>query len=277
MQILLNTIMLEPRRWSVPKSVTIPLIKLLPRIKEQGFDELEIWGYHLWNMSEDELSFLLKKLEEKNMKASSVGSYLTSQGGPERKGILDAARRYLSICKRLKSKRLRVFYGDRDLEKSDHIYLRFIDEVFEEILKMAQDEGVVVMAEMHTKTLVGSIQGLRRAIEKWGSYPNFGLVYQPYEFNTESALEALDVAIRYMKSVHLQNRHNGQFTGLAQGDVDYRKVLEKLASFGYDGPFVLEFTEGIAAPLKDFDCRRILSSAAKDREWLKSTWRKLNG
>jgi len=43
MQILLNTIMLEPRRWSVPKSVTIPLIKLLPRIKEQGFDELEIW------------------------------------------------------------------------------------------------------------------------------------------------------------------------------------------------------------------------------------------
>lgn len=117
MQILLNTIMLEPRRWSVPKSVTIPLIKLLPRIKEQGFDELEIWGYHLWNMSEDELSFLLKKLEEKNMKASSVGSYLTSQGGPERKGILDAARRYLSICKRLKSKRLRVFYGDRDFEK----------------------------------------------------------------------------------------------------------------------------------------------------------------
>ena len=57
-QILLNTIMLEPRRWSSPKSITTPLIKLLPEIKKAGFNELEVWGYHLWNMNEEEISSL---------------------------------------------------------------------------------------------------------------------------------------------------------------------------------------------------------------------------
>jgi len=277
MEILLNTIMLEPKRWSSPKSVSVPLIELLPEIKKAGFSELEIWGYHLWNMNERELSSLSDRLKERKMRAPSIGSYLTQQGGAEKEGILNAAGRYFSFCERLGSKRMRIFYGDRDLEKSTQDYLQFIDGVFEEILNMGEDKGIAVMTEMHEGTVIGSIEGLKRAIERWKDHPNFGLVYQPYEFTTEPALKSLKVAMGYIKSIHLQNRHKGQFTGLAEGDVDYGRILEKLASSGYNGPFVLEFTAGIATPLKDFDYRRILSCAAKDREWLESTWRELNG
>jgi len=276
MQILLNTIMLEPRRWSLPKSVTIPLIKLLPDIKEAGFNELEIWGYHIWNRNEKEISSLIEKLKLINITVPSIGSYLTQQEGSERGEILNVAKRYFYLCEKFESKRLRIFYGNKNFEESRQDYLEYIDKVFEEILKMGQDKGIIVMPEMHQGTVIGSIEGLKRAIEKWKRYSNFGVVYQPYEFKTEPALKALDVALGHIQSVHLQNRYNGHFVALSEGDVDYHQVLKKLAISNYNGPFVLEFTKGVSSSVKDFNYKNVLSSAIKDKEWLESTWRKVN-
>ena len=210
------------------------------------------------------------------MMAPSVGSYLTRQGGPEKEGILNAARRYFSICEKLKSERLRIFYGSKDFKESTQDYLQFIDGILEEILKMGQDRGIIVMPEMHGGTVIGSIKGLRRVLGIWGKNPNFGVVYQPYEFNTEPALEALDAALGHIQSVHLQNRHNDHYVALAEGNVDYHQILRKLAASGYNGPFVLEFTRGVSSSVKDFDYRDVLSSAAKDKEWIELTWREVN-
>ena len=277
MQILLNTIMLEPKRWHSPKSITVPLIKLLPDIKKAEFNELEIWGYHIWNMNEDELSSLSEELKRRNMAAPSVGSYLTEQGGSKREGIVNVAKKYFSICEKLKSKRLRLFYGNKNFEESSQEYLQFIDQVFREIFEVGQDKGIQVMPEMHEGTTIGSIEGLRRVLKRWSENPNFGVVYQPYEFKTEPALEALNVALGHIQSVHLQNRHNDHFVTLVEGNVDYRRVLKKLAISSYDGPFVLEFTAGIIPSfIEDFDYRQVLSSAARDRDWLKSTWKEVS-
>jgi len=149
--------------------------------------------------------------------------------------------------------------------------------VFREIFEVGQDKGIQVMPEMHEGTVIGSIEGLQRVLEKWGENPNFRVIYQPYEFRTEPALKALDVVSGYIQSVHLQNRHNAHFVALAEGDVDYRRVLKKLAISSYDGPFVLEFTAGIIPSfIEDFDYRQVLSSAARDRNWLKSTWKEVS-
>lgn len=269
--------MLEPKRWHSPKSITVPLIKLLPDIKRAGFNELEIWGYHIWNMKEKEISSLIEESKLRNMVVSSIGSYLTEQGNARRKEILNVAEKYFYLCQKFESKRLRIFYGSKNFEESSQDYLQFIGEVFEEIFKMGQDKGIMVMPEMHGGTVIGSIEGLRRVLERWGKNPDFGVVYQPYEFKTEPALEALDTALGHIQSVHLQNRHNGHFVALAEGDIDYRRVLKKLAISSYDGPFVLEFTAGIIPSfIEDFDYRQVLSSAARDRDWLKSTWKEVS-
>jgi len=269
--------MLEPKRWDSPKSVTVPLVKLLSDIKRAGFSELEIWGYHLWNISLDELSLLAEELRGRDMVAPSIGSYLTEQGGPKREDILSAAKRYFSICKRLESKRLRIFYGNKDFEKSSEEHLQFIDEIFEKIFKMGEDKGIKVMPEMHEGTVIGSIEGLRRVLARWDKNPGFGVVYQPYEFKTEPALAALDAALGHIQSVHLQNRHNNHFVTLAEGDIDYRQILRKLAISGYNAPFVLEFTVEITPSfIEDFDYRQVLNSAARDRDWLKSTWKEVS-
>lgn len=269
--------MLEPKRWHSPKSITVPLIKLLPDIKKAGFNELEIWGYHLWNMKEREISSLIEESKLRNMVVPSIGSYLTEQGNARRKEILNAAEKYFYLCQKFESKRLRIFYGSKNFEESSQDYLQFIDKMFEEIFKMGQDKGIMVMPEMHEKTVIGSIEGLRRVLERWGKNPDFGVVYQPYEFKTEPALEALDAALGHIQSVHLQNRHNGDLVALAEGDVDYRQVLKKLVISNYDGPFVLEFTAGITPSFtEDFDYRQVLSSAARDGNWLKSTWKEVS-
>ncbi|MBA7538721.1 hypothetical protein ES705_30998 [subsurface metagenome] len=170
-----------------------------------------------------------------------------------------------------------MFYGSKNFEESSQDYLQFVDKVFEEISKMGQEKGIMVMPEMHKGTVIGSIEGFKRAIEKWKRYPNFGVVYQPYEFKTEPALEVLDIALGHIKSVHLQNRFNGHFVALAEGDVDYRRVLKKLAISNYNGPFVLEFTAGIIpSPTEDFNYRNVLKSAAKDRDWLKLVWKQVS-
>lgn len=277
MDILLNTIMLEPRRWASSKLITTPLIELLPAIRKAGFKKLEIWGYHLWDMDEEKFSLLSEKLMEENMVVPSIGSYLTHQGDSRKEGILSAAKRYFSICEKLRSKRLRIFYGSKDFKESSQGYRQFIDDVFGEILKMGQDRGIKIMAEMHGGTVIGDIEGLERVIDKWRDFPNFGLVYQPYEFKTEPALKALNASLGHIQSVHIQNRRNGNFTGLAEGDVDYRRILNKLASSCYGGPFVLEFTAGIATSPDSLDHARILNSAAEDRKWLESIWRTVNG
>jgi len=275
-QVLLNTIMLEPKRWSSFKSVTVPLVRLLPYIKELGFNELEVWGYHIWDMNERKISSLIEELKLRNMVVSSIASYLTEQGGSEREEILNIAKRYFYLCKKFESKRLRVFYGSRDFEESSQDYLQFIDKVFEEIFKMGQDRDIIVMPEMHEKTVIGSIEGLKRVIGKWKTYPNFGVVYQPYEFKTEPALKALDVALGHIQSVHLQNRRDGRFVALAKGDVDYRQILRKLTTSGYNGPFVLEFTAGITSSfIENFDYRQVLNSAARDRNWLELIWKEV--
>lgn len=273
MEILLNTIMLEPKRWQSPKVVTFSLIEVLPDIKRAGFDKLEIWGYHLWNLNPDQLSCLASEIQTRGMSVPSVGSYLTPQEDNKKENILTTAKKYFSICKKLKSGKLRIFYGDRDFERSTNQYIQFIDEVFVEMFGMGQDNDIQVIPEMHKGTVIGSIEGLRRALTKWGESFDFGVVYQPFEFKTKPALEALNLVLGHIKSVHLQNRENTHFVGLAEGDVDYRKILRKLAISSYKGPFVLEFTKGIVPSSSGrFNYKDILNSATKDRIWLESTW-----
>ncbi|NOY08139.1 MAG: sugar phosphate isomerase/epimerase [Spirochaetes bacterium] len=270
MKILLNTIMLEPKRWANPKSVTIPLVKLLPDIKKAGFSELEIWGYHVWNLGANELGSLIRELRKIDISVPSLASYLTAQGSSKREDILNVAQRYFYLCKKLGSKQLRVFYGNRGFKESDKEYLEFIDEVFYRIFKMGQEKNIQVMAEMHDGTVIDSIEGLQRVLENRPD--DFGVVYQPYEFKTESAIKTLEAVSGHIYSVHLQNRHRGSFAGLSRGDVDYRRILSGLSASGYDGPFVLEFTEGVVPVGGDFDYRSVLVNAVKDREWLKAVW-----
>jgi len=269
MKILLNTIMLEPKRWASPRSITVPLIELLPDIKKAGFNELEIWGHHVWHLGANELDSLVRELGKRDILAPSMGSYLTAQGGSKRENILDIAQRYFHLCSKLGSKQLRVFYGDRNFEQSNKEYFQFIDRTFYEIFKLGKEKGIQIVAEMHGGTVIDCIEGLQRVLKKWPD--DFGIVYQPYEFKTGPAIKALEAALGHIYSVHLQNRRKGVFTKLSEGDVGYHQILSRLFASGYDGPFVLEFTEGVVPARGDFD---YIENAVKDRKWIEDVWGK---
>lgn len=168
---------------------------------------------------------------------------------------------------------MRIFYGDRAFKSSDRKYIDFIDGIYEKIAMTGQKRGVDVLCEMHADTLIDSFEGLKRAINKWGGL--FRVVFQQYEFNTEKAIEAVEPVKNRIGEVHLQNRAKDACTLLEAGDLDYRALLRKLSSTGYNGPYVLEFTKDIFPPPgREFDYKVVLENAVKDREWLNETARK---
>ena len=54
MNLLLNTIMLEVNRWDKDHRLTRPLIELVEPVAAAGFDRLEIWQYHVSDLSSGE-------------------------------------------------------------------------------------------------------------------------------------------------------------------------------------------------------------------------------
>ena len=53
-----------------------------------------------------------------------------------------------------------------NFEDCDSEYLRFIDQVLQDIVSTGKDEGVRVMAEMHAGSVISSLEGLKRYREE---------------------------------------------------------------------------------------------------------------
>ena len=75
MDLLFNTIMLEPNRWTPDHTLSWPRVDLLDSIDEAGFKDLELWGYHVDRIDDSETTILAEGLEARSMQALGVGAY----------------------------------------------------------------------------------------------------------------------------------------------------------------------------------------------------------
>ena len=75
MDLLFNTIMLEPNRWTPDHTLNWPLTDLLGPIDEAGFKKLELWGYHVDRIDDAEVANLVEGLAARSMCALGVGAY----------------------------------------------------------------------------------------------------------------------------------------------------------------------------------------------------------
>ena len=71
MQLLFNTIMLEPNRWTDPGRLTRPLEALLEPIRRAGFRDLEIWQYHISALSPSGVEGLAGRMRDFGMRAAA--------------------------------------------------------------------------------------------------------------------------------------------------------------------------------------------------------------
>ena len=276
MQLLLNTIMLEPNRWTAGHTLSRPLADLLDPMAAAGFSELEVWGYHLEGLSEAEVEHLAAALQARAMRAVGVGAYpsfhLEGAGDEEQRRRLD---RLVAAAVRLGASVFKIFPGSVGSAQVDEAVWRRSVEGMRRLAGRTCEAEMALTLETHGGTLCDTLEGTRRLLDQLPD-DGVGLCFQPYiEHDTSAAMAAFDALRPRVRHLHLQNRGPGGAALLEEGDwTDYRRFLPHVRRSGFDGLMCLEFTAGITpAEGEAFDLAAVLANAARDRAFVERRWR----
>ena len=277
MQLLLNTIMLEPNRWTADHALSCPLVDLLEPMAAAGFRDLEVWGYHLDRLSEVEVDHLSGALRTRAMRVVAVGAYpsfhLEGAGDEEQRRRLD---RLVAAAVRLGASVFKIFPGSIGSAQVDEAVWRRSVERIRRLAGRTGEAGLALTLETHGGTLCDTLEGTRRLLDQLPDDGRVGLCFQPYiEHDTAAAMAAFDALRPRILHLHLQNRGPGAAALLEEGDwTDYRRFLPRVRRSGFDGLMCLEFTAGITpAEGEAFDLAAVLANAARDRAFVERLWR----
>ena len=276
MQLLLNTIMLEPNRWTAEHALTRPLVDLLDPIAAAGFRDLEVWGYHLDRLSAAEVEHLAEALQARGMRAVGVGAYPSFhlEGGEdeEQRRTLD---QLLAAAVRLGASVFKIFPGRvASADAGEAVWRRSVEDM-RRLAGRTGEADMLLTLETHGGTLCDTLDGTRRLLDQLPE-EGVGICFQPYvEHDTAAAIAAFDALGPRVRHLHLQNRGPVGAALLEDGDwTDYRRFLPHVRRSGFDGPMCLEFTAGITpAEGEAFDLDGVLANASRDRAFVEELWR----
>ena len=274
----INSICLQVNKWTDPKTPDWPLIELLPKIKTAGFSEVEAWGPHLTVLDAEGVSALATALDASGLEIPSVGAYIPIRTGQPLEQFWSAAGAYLTLCTDLGISMLRVFAGGISGADASGDDWHYATKLLATYSQEAAYRNVTVVAETHGKTLADTVEGALRLIESV-NHLNFKLLFQSYDFGTETTLAQWEALKEHVTHVHLQNRdENGGFRPLADGTLDYATLIGQMAADGYAGDMVVEFTADCApADAAAYDLEKVLAGAASDRQFALKCWEAAGG
>ena len=221
MQLLLNTIMLEPNRWTAEHALTWPLVDLLDPMAAAGFRDLEVWGYHLDRLSEAGVEQLAGALEARGMRAVGVGAYPAfhlegAQDEEERRSL----EQLVGAAVRLGASVFKIFPGRVASAEADETVWRRSVEGMRRLAGRAAEAGMLLTLETHGGTLCDTLDGTRRLLEQLPE-AGVGICFQPYvEHDTAEAMAAFDALGSRVRHLHLQNRKDGAAALLEEGGLD---------------------------------------------------------
>ncbi len=238
----------------------LPLEEVLDIASEYGFDGVEIWGKegHLPLDSEDEYVKEIKEIADaKGLEIAAFGSYVQ----PLSDYFEEQAENALRITQGLNSKLMRVWSGggpSKNIASGDK---RLISMRLKTLCNWAQLYKITIATEMHGNNLTDNADRILELIQDV-AYPGLKTYYQPM-FHAEAGdfYEAAQKIGEYVVNVHAQNvkrLKDGKTepSGIADGVVDYEKIVEILKGYDYDGYLEVEFIHGkdkLAALKKDRD------------------------
>jgi sugar phosphate isomerase/epimerase len=205
-----------------------------------------------------------RAVENAGLAVLAFGSYL-GKGAPPGPGEVE---RSVEIAVRLGAPRLRVWAepaAGAGREEAVQALLR-------RTVEAAAARGVGVVVERHVGSLADRPDRVERLLE---AVPGLGLVWQPLDgLPAEEAAAQPDDAGRLAartRHVHLKNYVVDPASGrlhlgasLAEGALDWGRILAALRRSGYDDTLCLEFTRFAAGPLE--------SRLAADLSFARRAW-----
>jgi len=269
--ILLNTIALEPNRWTEDKIPHFKLVDLLPAIAKHRFHDLEIWQYHVDRLTQGELDELKSRLDSLGISTPVVGIYPTIH--LERKEGHDQlvhVERLMDIASFLGADTVKMFVGSVGSGKLDveahGRSLRFLERMSE----MAAERDLRITGETHANTLFDTIESTLRTLDRLDP-KRFGVCFQPYDGSLAGAIGAFTALRDRIWHLHFQGRKGRELCLLLDADLDYAEYTRFIAASGFSGYLCIEFVKDcVVASPEELDVELVLANAEKDREFVRS-------
>ena len=223
---------------------------------DHGFDGIEIWGQEP-HMPEAYNEEYVKKIRDltlgKGLEISAFGAYVHPLMPFYQKHFEEAFK----IAKGLGTNLVRIWSRggpSKSLSPEEKGLIAF------RLMGMAQwaeFQNLTLGLEMHNSNLTDSVESILELIHNSRSSV-LKTYYQPlFRSDADDPLEAAEKLAPQIINVHAQNASaDGTGCPIADGVVNYEKVVEILSSHGYDGYIEVEFVHGddkLVALQKDRD------------------------
>ena len=142
-------------------------------------------------------------------------------------------------------------------------------ERFGQWYRAARARGLGVCAELHGNTMFDPPEAGEAFMQRYPAL-DFTICYQPMDFgDTEAALALADRFAGRISHIHLQAPGEDRaFDLLAEGRLDYRRLLPHLLAANPDATMTLEFVKGCRAAEDAFDLDAVLEHARADADFV---------
>lgn len=271
MDLLLNTIALDPHRWTADKTPYYSLDRLLPHIAGTDFKALEVWQHHVSHASHDDIQWYRKLAEDLGLTFPILGLYPRLHlEGEARNQEITRLQHLFDVAGVLGARLIKIFPGNLSTEVvTDVEYDRSIG-FMQEMACRAAAANLTITCETHANTLCDTRAACSRFLREVAA-ENVKVCYQPYDFtDTAQALSDYEALAEHVIHVHYQGRRNDEMSLLKHADLDYQALTSALLAHGFDGYLCIEFVQDCVVPAPaDFDLMHVLQNARRDYSFVK--------
>ena len=218
-----------------------PLEEVIGIAADYGFDGIEIWGKEP-HMPEAYNEEYVKKVRDlvlrRGLEVSAFGSYVNPLMPFYQKHFEDAFK----IAKGLGTDLVRIWSAGGPSKSISPEDKRMIAFRLMSMVQWAQFHNLTLGLEMHNNNLTDSVGCILDLIENARS-SQLKTYFQPlFRSDADDPLEAAEKLAPQIVNVHAQNADaNGKSCPIADGVVDYQRVVDLLSGYGYDGYLEVEF------------------------------------
>jgi sugar phosphate isomerase/epimerase len=268
--LVLNSIALDPHRWTEQKIPFYKLERLLAPVARSGFHFVEIWQHHIAEEGEAQINAIREAGTSMGLSFPVVGLYpqLHCEGEESRRES-EKTNRLLSYAKMLGADIVKIFVGSRDSAViSAREYERSV-EAMKQMTRRAEALDLTITGETHPKTLFDTVASCQRFRQDVGS-DRFKTCFQPFDLrSTDQALTDYEQVAEDVIHVHYQGRKGDAMDLLENSDLDYGRLTRTLARRGFSGYICIEFTKDcVVENPADFNLETVLHNARRDRDFV---------
>lgn len=260
--IYFGTILIEPNRWR-SREPSFAVSDWMPRIREAGFDGIEIWENHALQADEAEL----QRLVEAEPSVAIYGTYDRCEDE-----TAEQRRRITRVIHRLGAEGMKYNLGGQSARRSEYVnnaagWAASFGPEFRMLCEchggtVAQEASEAVRAFEDMEAVLAGRDGARPRIE--------AILHMCVDIDSvKQRVETLGKRLTHVHVSKIRGTNAERGERLERRPEETAARLEVLREAGFSGTFTLEFTEGVVKRQSPDDIEMLFENAVADLHFLR--------